>query len=667
MPPIDGNDKQRLKRIKEFISRHEHILTICNPAGRADDQNYSIIVNEELDFIKLLVELDYLPKDSIDVIKLLNENKINKNDERITQIDNIKNAVKSSLIFVEPNWKKQEFPDELFKILADTLNIQCYNTDIYNITMIVHTWRSLSDEDRDELQKEWEENIQDIKKYARNKHKIEYSQIIRYIYKDSKNKNPNFLRRKRIWYDVQDQLLNEKLFDINETEDKQNNQNTIFVSKNIFQFISNCEKYLQNANSMMLKYALTSQNIKLIIQLACRIYSNVPTVLMGETGCGKTFTMKFLSEIIGKNVELIHYVFDSRTNEESLRTFISAKIQNIANERSRKLKDKLKEASEDQKIPAAVVASIQYLIQDNEAILSDFDDIKNKINEFIKDNDKRSLAKYDVIIDGEVEGFRNFILFNLDKLYREIELEQKSYLFFFDEVNTAPCQWFIKEIILDRYFEGKVLPNYIHFVCAVNPSRKMNNNLENVHDALTPIYKNESQDNRNNQVYEVTQMSESFVPYLFPADPDRNYGSYGSISNDKENEEEKRDDEHIKKDLFDINLNSEFDVIIDKIVESEFSMMTRPFVTELASEDYLTKIGDKHHFSTTSMFSTSFDFTFFNSLLNDSKKSFVYSRSLTRFLSRIIIFCCRLSYHEIYKFIKMSVFHRLEMSKDACK
>ncbi|KAK8894420.1 hypothetical protein M9Y10_022854 [Tritrichomonas musculus] len=657
MPPMEGDkiidssekDEQRLKRIKKFISRHGHMLTICNPAGSADDQTFSLIINEELDFINLLVELDYLPNDSPDVIKKLNENKIKKNDEKVKKINEIKNAIKSALNVVDPDWKKQECPDELFKILADILNLQYYEKDKYNITMVVDVWRSLSDNDRDELQKEWEKNIEKIKKDARDTHKIVYSQEIREIYKDPKNKDPNFLRRKKIWYDVQDQLLNEKLFDINEVEDKQNKQNTIFVSKNIYQFISNCEKYIQNADSLMLKYTLTSQNIKRFVHLVYRIYSNVPIVLMGETGSGKTFTLQFLSEIIGKNVELIHHVIDGGTKEESLRAFLNAKIQNLTNERSRKLKDKLKEAAEDPKTPAAIVASIQYLTKDDKVILSDFDDIKIRINEFIKDQDRKKLSQYDITVDEEVEGFKNYILFNLDKLYRDIELEQKSYLFFFDEVNTAPCQWFIKEIILDRYFEGKILPNYIHFVCAVNPSRRLNNSLENVLDALNPLYDDDSQDKRKNLVYKVGQMPESFVPYLFPADPNRNYGSYNSNSSDKKNDDEERDDEHNKKDLFDINLNSEFDVSIDKKVESEFSIMTYPFVTELASKDNFTKIGDKHHFSATNMFSTSFDYAFFNALFNDSKKSLVYSRSLTRVLSRINIFCCRLSHHVIYK------------------
>ncbi|KAK8835712.1 hypothetical protein M9Y10_040530 [Tritrichomonas musculus] len=657
MPPMEGDkiidssekDEQRLKRIKKFISKHGYMLTICNPAGSADDQTFSLIINEELDFIKLLVELDYLPNDSLNVIKLLNENKIKKNDEKIKKINEIKNAIKSALNVVDPDWKKQECPDELFKILADILNLQYYEKDKYNITMMVNIWRSLSDDDKDKLQKEWEENIEGVKKDARDNHKIVYSQKIREIYKDTKNKDPNFLRRKKIWYDVQDQLLNEKLFDINEVEYKQNKQNTIFVSKNIYQFISNCEKYIQNADSLTLKYTLTSQNIKRFVHLVYRIYSNVPIVLMGETGSGKTFTLQFLSEIIGKNVELIHRVIDGSTKEESLRAFLNAKIQNLTFERSCKLKDKLKKAAEDPKTPAAIVASIQFLTKDDMAILSDFDDIKIGINEFIRDQDRKKLIQYGITVDEEVEGFKNYILYNLNKLYREIELEQKSYLFFFDEVNTAPCQWFIKEIILDRYFEGKILPNYIHFVCAVNPSRRLNNNLENVLDALNPIYDDDSQDKRKNLAYKVGQMPESFVPYLFPSDPNRNYGSYNSNSSDKKNDDEERDDEHNKKDLFDINFNSEFDVSIDKKVESEFSIMTYPFVTELTSKDNFTKIGDKHHFSATNMFSTSFDYTFFNALFNDSKKSLVYSRSLTRVLSRINIFCCRLSHHVIYK------------------
>ena len=59
------------------------------------------------------------------------------------------------------------------------------------------------------------------------------------------------------------------------------------------------------------------------------------------------------------------------TKEESLRAFLNAKIQNLTNERSTKLKDKLKEVSEDPKTPAAIVESMQYLIQDNE-VISDF-------------------------------------------------------------------------------------------------------------------------------------------------------------------------------------------------------------------------------------------------------------------------------------------------------
>ena len=44
-------------------------------------------------------------------------------------------------------------------------------------------------------------------------------------------------------------------------------------------------------------------------------------------------------------------------------------------------------------------------------------------------------------------------------------------------------------------------------------------------------------------------MPESYVPYLFPTDPDRNYGSYGSRSNDRRNGDEEKEEA-----LFDIDL-----------------------------------------------------------------------------------------------------------------
>lgn len=99
---------------------------------------------------------------------------------------------------------------------------------------------------------------------------------------------------------------------------------------------------------------------------------------------------------------------------------------------------------------------------------------------------------------------------------------------------------------MDRYFEGKILPNYIHFVCAVIPSRRLNIYIEKVLDALND---DDFQDNRKNLVYKVGQMPESYVPYLFPTDPDRNYGSYGSRSNDRRNDNEEKEEA-----LFDIDL-----------------------------------------------------------------------------------------------------------------
>eukprot|EP01047_Picozoa_sp_COSAG01_P033491 COSAG01_NODE_2467_length_7638_cov_4.917230_2_plen_1348_part_01 len=43
---------------------------------------------------------------------------------------------------------------------------------------------------------------------------------------------------------------------------------------------------------------------------------------------------------------------------------------------------------------------------------------------------------------------------------------------FFDEVNTARCQGLFKEILCDKCFEGKPLPDNMFFIAAINPERR---------------------------------------------------------------------------------------------------------------------------------------------------------------------------------------------------
>ncbi|OWF52739.1 uncharacterized protein LOC110447384 [Mizuhopecten yessoensis] len=78
-------------------------------------------------------------------------------------------------------------------------------------------------------------------------------------------------------------------------------------------------------SSLALSYALTPDNLLKMILVVMRLQSNVPVVIMGETGCGKTSLVKYLSTISG--IELDVLSIHAGTSEEE----IISKIDNIQN------------------------------------------------------------------------------------------------------------------------------------------------------------------------------------------------------------------------------------------------------------------------------------------------------------------------------------------------
>ena len=187
-------------------------------------------------------------------------------------------------------------------------------------------------------------------------------------------------------------------------------------------FLTSVEQYALK-NSMMLSYSLTVHGLERIVHLLYRVYSNVPVVLMGETGSGKTYTIRFLQEIIGSNTPLEIKVFDGGTEVDEIQEFVRSRIQ----------------------------------------------------------------------------------------------ANNSNVWFFFDEVNTAPCQWYIKELIVDRYFDGKSLPDTVKFLCAVNPHRTLPEHMKERIKGLELPPGRATELHR--LVYRVRTMPESFASYLLPADP----------------------------------------------------------------------------------------------------------------------------------------------------
>ena len=83
-----------------------------------------------------------------------------------------------------------------------------------------------------------------------------------------------------------------------------------------------CTKLIEK-NTLFPSYALTPDNILKMILIILRVRVNVPVIIMGETGCGKTSLVRYLANTCG--VKLCTFNFHAGRSEEEIIRFIKEK------------------------------------------------------------------------------------------------------------------------------------------------------------------------------------------------------------------------------------------------------------------------------------------------------------------------------------------------------
>ena len=156
------------------------------------------------------------------------------------------------------------------------------------------------------------------------------------------------------------------------------------------------------------EYAFTADNFIKMILILLRIRENVPVIMMGETGCGKTSLIRKLSELINKG------------------------------------KDELK------------ILNIHAGTTDKE--IHDF--------LYIKKNPKEMSIIEEAELLQEVEKLEKQNYEEKHLIYYE-----KKIWIFLDEINTCNCMGLICELMTKHSCQGKKLPENIVFIGACNPYR----------------------------------------------------------------------------------------------------------------------------------------------------------------------------------------------------
>ena len=176
-------------------------------------------------------------------------------------------------------------------------------------------------------------------------------------------------------------------------------------------------------------YVITNDNFRKMILILYRIISNVPVILMGETGCGKTFLIKKLNQLLNNGEETLSIInIDPGFNDK-------------------KLIEKMKEVNK-----------------------------------------------------------------------KAIELGDKNLWLFLDELNTCDSLSLIKEIFINRTFNGIKMEENIRIIGACNPYRKK---MENKQKSGLQ----HPNDINNDLIYSVNLLPQSLLYYVF---------NFGSVSEDDE-------------------------------------------------------------------------------------------------------------------------------------
>ena len=205
-------------------------------------------------------------------------------------------------------------------------------------------------------------------------------------------------------------------------------------------------------------YVFTSDNFIKLILILTRIRANIPVVMMGETGCGKTSLLRVLSKLQNKGE-------------------LKMKIKNI-------------HAGIEEEDIVRFINNVEIELIDEIYLKIEIE----KINFYQKKSEYELMGKKYYDEYQYFEKFRN----DLPKLW-----------VFFDEINTCDCLGLLSEILCHHTCKGKKISDDIVFFAACNPYRLITKQIEEV--GLL----NKKKHKKRNYVYSVNPLPHSLLNFVF--------------------------------------------------------------------------------------------------------------------------------------------------------
>ena len=237
-------------------------------------------------------------------------------------------------------------------------------------------------------------------------------------------------------------------------------------------------KEVINQNIILNSYVFTNDNFVKMYLLIMRINAEIPTIIMGETGCGKTrllqmfsFLYNFRQEYIikngnfGKIKDFADFIwilrFNSATTEKDIIDFINNINKRVTEKEKEEMKNILKIFDENWNLEYNKwYENIGWM---NWIITFKF------INKPKKENIKYSKEQAQ-------KDYKDFI-------------ENRKIIILLDEINTCNCLGFIKQILCDEKVRDKYnITKRFVFICTCNPYKFINDKFKNLYNYRKLIY-----------------------------------------------------------------------------------------------------------------------------------------------------------------------------------
>ena len=210
-------------------------------------------------------------------------------------------------------------------------------------------------------------------------------------------------------------------------------------------------KYIFQDNKFI-NYVFTRDNFIKMFLLIMRIRAEIPTILMGETGCGKTHLIEMFSLLYRQYINNMYTLkFHSGITDQDIELFIQKTKEKNEAEESEEIEKLKKEFDEDYKNDK-IQKDKEYKLKESEMKFWEKWFKKIEISEGYKKYDKKGI--YEII---------------------EKKIKNRKIIIFFDEINTCNSLGLVKQIMCDKnYRKINNIPDRFIIICACNPYRILN-------------------------------------------------------------------------------------------------------------------------------------------------------------------------------------------------